>query len=110
MQMDTYMAKDLPFPESPVVPEMVDGSKTIQFQCRKGIACWNACCSNIDISLTPYDILRLKRRLGLASAQFLQQYAVPYETGEGRHRRHQAEAGRGRQRLPVHDPGRLQRL
>ena len=77
--MDTYMAKDLPFPESPVVPEMVDGSKTIQFQCRKGIACWNACCSNIDISLTPYDILRLKRRLGLASAQFLQQYAVPYE-------------------------------
>ena len=77
--MDTYMAKDLPFPESPVVPEMVDGTKTIQFRCRKGIACWNACCSNIDISLTPYDILRLKRRLGLASAQFLQQYAVPYE-------------------------------
>lgn len=77
--MDTYMAKDLPFPESPVVPEMVDGSKKIQFQCRKGIACWNACCSNIDISLTPYDILRLKRRLGLASAAFLQQYAVPYE-------------------------------
>lgn len=77
--MDTYMAKDLPFPESPVVPEMHDGSKTIQFQCRKGIACWNACCSNIDISLTPYDILRLKRRLGLASAAFLQQYAVPYE-------------------------------
>ena len=77
--MDTYMAKDLPFPESPVVPAMHDGSKTIQFQCRKGIACWNACCSNIDISLTPYDILRLKRRLGLASAAFLQQYAVPYE-------------------------------
>ncbi|MEZ5615187.1 MAG: YkgJ family cysteine cluster protein [Rhodocyclaceae bacterium] len=77
--MDTYMAKDLPFPESPVVPEMVEGGKVIRFQCRKGIACWNACCSNIDISLTPYDILRLKRRLGLASAQFLQQYAVPYE-------------------------------
>ncbi|MBS3916696.1 MAG: YkgJ family cysteine cluster protein [Sulfuritalea sp.] len=77
--MDTYMAKDLPFPQSPVVPEMVDGGKTIQFQCRKGIACWNACCSNIDISLTPYDILRLKRRLGMASAAFLQQYAVPYE-------------------------------
>ena len=68
--MDTYMAKDLPFPESPVVPEMVDGSKTIQFQCRKGIACWNACCSNIDIALTPVDIVRLKQRLGLASWQF----------------------------------------
>lgn len=76
--MSTPDPKDLPF-NSPVVPEMVDGSKTIQFRCRRGIACWNACCSNIDISLTPYDILRLKRRLGLASAQFLQQYAVPYE-------------------------------
>ena len=79
MSMDTYMAKDLPFPESPVVPEMVDGSKTIQFQCRKGIACWNACCSNIDISLTPYDILRLKRRFETSSGEFLQRYTVPYE-------------------------------
>ncbi|MBM3392056.1 MAG: YkgJ family cysteine cluster protein [Betaproteobacteria bacterium] len=76
--MSTPDPKDLPF-NSPVVPEMVDGAKTIRFRCRKGIDCWNACCSNIDISLTPYDILRLKRRLGLASAQFLQQYAVPYE-------------------------------
>jgi Fe-S-cluster containining protein len=77
--MSTPDPKDLPFPESPVVPEMVDGGRTIRFRCRKGIACWNACCSNIDISLTPYDILRLKRRLGLASAQFLREYAVPYE-------------------------------
>jgi uncharacterized protein len=77
--MDTYMAADLPFPGGPVVPEMYDGSKTIQFQCRKGISCWNACCSNIDISLTPYDILRLKNRLDLSSGAFLQQYTVPYE-------------------------------
>ncbi len=76
---DTYMAADLPFSGSPVVPEMCDGSKTIQFQCRKGIACWNACCSNIDISLTPYDILRLKRRLGITSNDFLLHYTLPYE-------------------------------
>lgn len=78
-EMDKPDAKDLPFPDSPVVPEMMDGSKTIQFRCRKGIACWNACCSNIDISLTPYDILRLKRRLGLTSTQFLAAFTVPYE-------------------------------
>ena len=77
--MDTYMAADLPFPGSPVVPEMSDGSKKIQFQCRKGIACWNACCSNIDISLTPYDILRLKQRLDISSGEFLKQYTVPFE-------------------------------
>lgn len=76
---DTYMAADLPFSGSPVVPQMCDGSKTIQFRCRKGIACWNACCSNIDISLTPYDILRLKHRLGIASGEFLLRYTLPYE-------------------------------
>ncbi len=77
--MDTYMAADLPFSGSPVIPQMCDGSKSIQFQCRKGIACWNACCSNIDISLTPYDILRLKQHLGITSNDFLLHYTLPYE-------------------------------
>ncbi len=71
--------QDNPFPNSPVMPEMFDGGKAIRFQCRKGIGCWNQCCSNIDISLTPYDILRLKNRLGLSSTQFLAEYTVPYE-------------------------------
>lgn len=81
--MDTYNAADLPFPNSPVVPEMSDGSKQIQFQCRKGISCWNACCSNIDISLTPYDIVRLKQRLDISSGELLQKYTVPYELEPG---------------------------
>ncbi len=80
---DTYNAADLPFSGSPVVPEMSDGNKKIQFQCRKGISCWNACCSNIDISLTPYDIVRLKQRLDLSSGELLQKYTVPYELEPG---------------------------
>ncbi|MBI4937319.1 MAG: YkgJ family cysteine cluster protein [Nitrosomonadales bacterium] len=80
---DASHASGLPFPGSPVVPETFDGSKEIQFQCRKGIACWNACCSNIDISLTPYDILRLKRRFGMGSGEFLKKYTVPYEMEQG---------------------------
>ena len=70
---------DIPFPNSPVVPEMVEGGHLIQFQCRKGIDCWNACCSNIDITLTPYDVVRLKKRLGITSTEFLREYTVPYE-------------------------------
>lgn len=77
--MDEDKSRDLPFPGSPVVPQTFDDSKVIQFQCRKGIACWNACCSNIDISLTPYDILRLKRHFNIGSGEFLKQYTVPYE-------------------------------
>ena len=77
--MDEPNTSGLPFSGSPVLPQTFDDSKRIQFQCRKGIACWNACCSNIDISLTPYDILRLKRRFDTSSGEFLQRYTVPYE-------------------------------
>lgn len=70
---------EIPIPGSPVIPTMYDGSKEIQFSCHKGIGCWNACCSNIDITLTPYDIIRLKQRLGISSTQFLRDYTVPYE-------------------------------
>ena len=71
--------QDNPFPDSPVLPELLDGGKTIRFRCHRSVACWNACCSNIDISLTPYDILRLKHRLDLSSTEFLDRYTVPYE-------------------------------
>jgi Fe-S-cluster containining protein len=75
----TNLISESPFGESPVMPEMLESSATIQFQCRKGIDCWNACCSNIDISLTPVDILRLSRRLAISTTEFLMQYTFPYE-------------------------------
>ncbi len=62
-----------------MTPTTLEGTAALQFQCRKGIACWNACCSNIDISLTPYDIVRLKQHLELSSSEFLNRYTVPYE-------------------------------
>lgn len=77
--MSTHGRAGAPFPASPVMPEMMDGSRTIQFRCHRGIACWNACCSNIDISLTPVDIVRLKSRLDIDSSEFLERHTVPYE-------------------------------
>jgi Fe-S-cluster containining protein len=68
-----------PIPKSPVIPKLYEGDTVIQFRCHKDIACFNACCSNIDISLAPYDIVRLKNRLGMNSSEFLVKYAVPYE-------------------------------
>lgn len=70
---------EIPIPGSPVMPTMFEESKEIQFSCHKGIGCWNACCANIDISLTPYDIIRLKKRLGISSTEFLREYTVPHE-------------------------------
>ncbi len=71
--------KDSPFPQSPVEATQYDGTKVIQFRCYPGISCFNACCKNIDITLTPYDILRLKRRMGVTSGEFLREYTEPYE-------------------------------
>lgn len=73
------LAEEAPFELSPVMPTLLPGDKVIQFRCHKDVGCWNACCSNIDITLTPYDILRLKNHLQLSSGEFLQQYTVPYE-------------------------------
>lgn len=76
------LAKDSPFRESPVMPNLLEGETPIQFRCHRQIKCWNACCSNIDIPLSPYDVLRLKNRLGLSSGDFLKQYTFPYEMAQ----------------------------
>jgi uncharacterized protein len=73
------LADEAPFELSPVMPTMLGGDKVIQFRCHKDVGCWNACCANIDITLTPYDILRLKNRLEISSGDFLKAYTVPYE-------------------------------
>ncbi len=49
--------------------------KTFRFRCHKDIQCFTRCCADLDLLLTPYDILRLKRRLGLSSQDFLERYA-----------------------------------
>ena len=71
--------KDSPFQASPVAPETFDEDHVIKFRCYKGIECFNACCKSIDIMLTPYDIIRLKKRLGMTSTEFLKQYTFPFE-------------------------------
>ncbi len=45
-----------------------------KFRCHKDVKCFTKCCRAINIALTPYDILRLKNRLGLGSAEFLAIY------------------------------------
>lgn len=52
----------------------LDPETKFKFRCHKGIKCFTKCCSNIDIMLTPYDILRLKNRLKMSSGEFLEKY------------------------------------
>ncbi len=64
---------------SPVEPTELQLESEFRFRCHPEIACFNACCRNIDITLTPYDILRLKRRLDLEAKEFVTRYTIPFE-------------------------------
>ena len=46
------------------------------FNCHSKLACFNQCCQNPTVILKPYDILRLRRRLGITSTEFLERYAT----------------------------------
>ncbi|MEG6615070.1 YkgJ family cysteine cluster protein [Peptococcaceae bacterium 1198_IL3148] len=55
-----------------------------KFSCHAGLACFNTCCRDISIFLTPYDVLRLKNQLKLTSDEFLQKYTHVIDTGPQR--------------------------
>lgn len=57
-----------------VVPERHTLDSKFKFRCHKDIKCFTKCCSNIEILLTPYDVVRLKKRLGMLSEEFLDKY------------------------------------
>lgn len=57
-----------------VVPTKLSLNTRFRFRCHKAIKCFTSCCSDIDILLTPYDIIRMKNRLGLSSGEFLSRY------------------------------------
>jgi Fe-S-cluster containining protein len=68
---------DLPH-KSDAVPRKLDLSSEIRFHCRPGISCWNACCKRADVTLTPYDVIRMQECLGMSSGEFLKAHTVPY--------------------------------
>jgi Fe-S-cluster containining protein len=49
---------------------------TFPFACHKGLACFGTCCRNRDLTLTPYDVLRLKNALKLHSDDFLSRHTL----------------------------------
>ena len=69
---------DFPKTTPGIVPVKIGMSSRFQFDCHKGVRCFTKCCRGIGITLTPYDIIRLKKRLGLSSDEFLTIYVEPH--------------------------------
>jgi Fe-S-cluster containining protein len=60
----------------------LDRQQTFCFACSPQVACFNACCRDLNQVLTPYDVLCLKQHLNLPSADFLKRFTESH-TGPG---------------------------
>jgi uncharacterized protein len=57
---------------------------SFQFSCGPHVSCFTECCAKLELLLTPYDVLRLRKRLGVSSAEFLDEHTnMRFRTGHG---------------------------
>lgn len=57
-----------------IIPVQMTEDSTFKFRCHKDVSCFTRCCRGIDIMLTPYDVIRMKKCLGMTSDDFLPMY------------------------------------
>jgi Fe-S-cluster containining protein len=66
----------------PALPQALEGNRPLaagqsfSFTCHPGVPCFNACCADVNIFLTPLDILLLARTLGLHTREFLDRHTI----------------------------------
>jgi Fe-S-cluster containining protein len=52
------------------------------FACSPGVSCFTKCCADVNIVLSPYDVLRLRQGLGRSSREILDEHTVTIGTRE----------------------------
>jgi hypothetical protein len=62
---------------SNIVPNKLSLDSEIKFRCHPKVSCFTACCGNINIILTPYDILRIRKELNMSADEFLLRFTKP---------------------------------
>ncbi len=63
----------------PLLPKNVtriEKEETFRFSCHPSVSCFTDCCRQLELALTPYDVLRLKKGCGLRSEEFLDRYVI----------------------------------
>jgi Fe-S-cluster containining protein len=63
----------------PLLPKNVQRiaeDETFCFSCHPTVACFTDCCRQLELALTPYDVLRLKKACHLRSEDFLDRYVI----------------------------------
>ena len=54
----------------------MDSEQVFRFDCSPGVPCFTQCCRDVAIVLTPYDVLRLKRGIGISSDKFIENHTI----------------------------------
>lgn len=54
----------------------LDSQDTFTFSCHREVKCFTDCCRMLELALTPYDVLRLRRATGLTSGQLLDSHII----------------------------------
>jgi Fe-S-cluster containining protein len=68
----------------PLLPRNVtriEKEETFHFSCHPSVDCFTDCCRQLELALTPYDVLRLKKGCGLHSGEFLDRYVIMEQEG-----------------------------
>ncbi len=55
------------------LPELQEGQR-FSFACNEKVPCFNRCCAELTLPLTPYDVLRLCRHFGIESEKLLKEH------------------------------------
>ncbi|MGL1931144.1 MAG: YkgJ family cysteine cluster protein [Desulfotalea sp.] len=63
-------------PALPGIVKQIKDDEKFCFSCHKGVSCFTECCRMLELMITPYDILRLKKATGLTSRQVLDQFVI----------------------------------
>jgi len=61
-----------------IQPIRLTGESRIRFHCEPNVPCFKLCCSDLYLPLTPYDIIRIRDFLKLATDEFLILYTEPF--------------------------------
>lgn len=54
--------------------KLLEAGERFHFRCYPGISCFNRCCRNLNLFLYPYDVIRLRKRLGMTSGELIDAY------------------------------------
>lgn len=63
-------------PQLPKNVTRIEKEEIFHFACHPSIPCFTDCCRQLELALTPYDVLRLKKGCGLRSDEFLDRYVI----------------------------------